>query len=286
LLAAVVVPGIWGLVTRDTVTDLREIQPALAKLISERQRMKQELEIAREVQARLFPQSQPQIAGLDIAADCLPAQEVGGDYYDFIIGDDKKNLKLAIGDVSGKGTKAAFYMTLVKGFLKALARQDLTPAELLRQLNSLFFENTRNDAFVSMIYAMFTLDRKEVIMARSGHNPVIHYHCADNSIETIRSEGLALGLEKGELFNRMIEEIKIPLQNGDLFVFYTDGLTEAMNKQNQEYGEERLHKVILENKDNTARKLMEKIYQGVHNFDKGTAQHDDMTLIVVKVAME
>jgi len=282
LFSIVFVYTIWSIISKDRITDFKEIEPALARLINERQRMKQQLEVAREVQLGLFPRSKPIFKGLDIAADCIPAFEVGGDYYDFIK-TDANRISLAIGDVSGKGTRAAFYMTLVKGFLKALARYTHSPAEIQKEMNGLFFENTRHDAFISMIYAVFDMKENRLVMARSGHNPVIHYHQKKNEVTLIRGEGLALGLEKGELFDQLIEESTIQLRRGDFFIFYTDGLTEARNKTREEFGEERLQKLIIEQSNLTAEGMLRSIYKEVKKFSKGTHQHDDMTLIIVKV---
>jgi phosphoserine phosphatase RsbU/P len=273
---------LWCLVSRDKVSDFSEIEPALGKYISERQRMQQELNIAREVQMGLLPRVTPIFKNLEIAADCVPAQEVGGDYYDFIRYDQSK-LAIVIGDVSGKGIKAAFYMTLVKGFLKALSRYAQSPAEILKELNFLFFENTRSDAFISMIFGIFDMTTNELIIARSGHNPALHYHKDSNTISTIHGKGLAIGLEKGELFDKMIEENRIVIQPGDLFIFYTDGLTEAMNKSNEQFSEESLEKLIKEHCNKAPAELIKVIYREVDKFSKGKQQHDDMTLVIVKV---
>ncbi len=273
---------IWCLTSRDKISDFSEIEPALGKYISERQRMQEELKIAREVQMSLLPRVTPIFKDLEIAADCIPAQEVGGDYYDFIRYDQSK-LAIVIGDVSGKGTKAAFYMTLVKGFLKALSRYAQSPGEILKELNFLFFENTRSDAFISMIFGIFDMTNRELIIARSGHNPALHYHKNSNTISTIHGKGLAIGLEKGELFNKMIEENRIPIEPGDLFIFYTDGLTEAMNKSNEEFSEEALEQLIIDHCNQSPGELIKVVYHEVDKFSKGKQQHDDMTLVIVKV---
>jgi sigma-B regulation protein RsbU (phosphoserine phosphatase) len=273
---------IWCLITNDKVSDFAEIEPALGRYISERQRMQQELNIARDVQMGLLPRVTPIFKDLEIAADCIPAQEVGGDYYDFIRYDQNK-LAIVIGDVSGKGTKAAFYMTLVKGFLKALSRYAQSPGEILKELNFLFFENTRSDAFISMIFGIFDMHRKELIIARSGHNPALHYHKDTNTISTIQGKGLAIGLEKGELFDKMIEEIQIATKSGDLFIFYTDGLTEAMNKSNEQFSEEALEELIIRHNQKPLDELIKIVYREVDKFSKGKKQHDDMTLVIVKV---
>lgn len=275
--------AVYALYSKDRVTDFKEIRPALAKFISERQRMQQELKIARDVQMSFLPQHLPTVKGLDIAAKCIPALEVGGDYYDFVKMNPTK-LGVAIGDVSGKGTRAAFYMTLVKGFLKALSMKANSPAVLLKELNLLFFENAKRDAFISMVYGIFDLNAKTLILARSGHNPVIMYGKKENKIDMIKTNGLALGLEKGDLFNRMMQETVLPLSKGDVVVFYTDGFTEAMDKNRAEFGEERLQETIKKYSDAPAEEILNNLFREAKKFSRGAKQNDDMSAVVVKIA--
>jgi serine phosphatase RsbU (regulator of sigma subunit) len=268
--------------SKDSVQDFSSIEPAIAKFISERQRMRQQLEVAREVQKSFLPQNYPIFRGLDLAAKCVPALEVGGDYFDFLKLSNHR-LGVVIGDVSGKGTRAAFYMTLVKGFLKALSRITYSPGDILKEMNTLFFENAKRDAFISMVYGVFDMEEKILTLARSGHNPVIVHRTGEQELETIITDGLALGLEKGALFNRLMQESKIPLKSGNLFVFYTDGFTEARNKKNEEFGEERFLEAIKKYSDAAAERVLEGIFAEVMRFARGVEQHDDMTMVVVKV---
>jgi len=271
-----------ALLTPDKIRDFSEIEPALSRIISERQHMRQQLEVARSIQMSFLPRTNPVFEGLEIDARCIPAYEVGGDYFDFIQISPQK-LAIAIGDVSGKGTKAAFYMTLVKGFLRALTRSQLTPVNLLKELNTLFYENTKRDAFISLIYGIFDMNDRSVRLARSGHSPVMLYQAEAQSVRMITTEGLALGLESGELYNRMIQEQIIPLQPGDVFLFYTDGVTEAMNRTKEEFGEGRLKDVLLSYGTQNAGAILKKVLSEVSRFSRLAKQHDDMTLIVVKI---
>jgi len=268
--------------TKDSVSDYSEIEPALSKFINERQRMQQELKIARDVQMSFLPAHIPITPGLDIASLCIPALNVGGDYFDFVKIAPKK-IGVVIGDVSGKGTRAAFYMTLVKGFLKALSRRVTSPAELLKELNILFFENAKRDAFISMAYGVFDAENKTLNLARSGHNPVIIYQKSADEIKVVKTEGLALGLEKGTLFNKMMQETRIEINTGDIILFYTDGLSEARNKLGEEFGEEKLYQSIIHNANNSAEKILHELFSEVKRFSRGQAQHDDMSAVVVKV---
>ncbi len=273
---------IIGLFTRDKVTEYESITPAFVKNITERQRMQRELEIARDVQMSFLPVKNPQFKGLDIAAKCIPALEVGGDYYDFVKLDESR-FGIIIGDVSGKGTQAAFYMTLTKGFVKALSKTINSPSEFLIKLNELFYENVERGTFISMIYGIFDSKEKTLTFARAGHNPVLSRQSNKKEIELLNPVGLALGLEKGNIFRKTIKEIKVDMLAGDTFVFYTDGFTEAMNKYKIEFTEERLKESISKYVDLPADELLQKTIDDVNSFIGKTFQHDDMTMVIVKI---
>ena len=174
-------------------------------------------------------------------------------------------------------------MTLTKGFLKALTRIAYTPANFLTELNSLFYENVERGTFISMVYGVIDLENKNIKIARAGHNPVIVKNSLKGFTEFLNSSGMALGLEKGPIFNRSIKEVEVPFSSGDIFVFYTDGFTEAMNKLNEEFGENRLVSSVEDNSMLHAKQILDNILKEVHNFMGKAVQHDDMTMVVVKV---
>jgi sigma-B regulation protein RsbU (phosphoserine phosphatase) len=267
---------------KNSATDFDQLAPKFFKNITERQRLKRELEIARQVQMSFLPNENPNFPQLEIASRCLPALEVGGDYYDFVpIGSG--HLGVAIGDVSGKGTQAAFYMTLTKGFLRALANLSESPSFVLSQLNRLFYQNVKRGVFVSMIYSVFDFRTNEMILARAGHNPVLLHREMSRGLQTINPGGLGLGMEKGDIFDEVIEEVRVPFQTGDVFVFYTDGVTEAMNQHHQEFGEERLNEIISRCGHMSSEAILDKIFEAIHQFVGKTPQSDDMTMVVVKI---
>jgi serine phosphatase RsbU (regulator of sigma subunit) len=207
---------------------------------------------------------------------------VGGDYYDFVrIGNH--SLGVVVGDVSGKGTQAAFFMTLTKGFLKALAGGSHSPAHVLTEANRLFCENVERGTFISMVYGVFETAEHTLKLARAGHNPVITRKSAGGSPEVLHPTGLALGLEGGELFGRSIQEVTVRYAPGDIFVFYTDGFTEAMNGSNEEFGQARLSQSVEAHSGGVAREIMEGVFSDVDAFAKKVKPHDDMTIVVVKV---
>ena len=261
---------------------LSEITPAHVLRMQERERIKRELEIARKVQLSFLPKSLPELSQLNIATLCLPAQEVGGDYYDFIQF-NRHQLGIVIGDVSGKGISAAFHMTLTKGFLKSQARIAASPREVMIRLNELFYDNVERGTFISMIYGIFDIQEKSFTFARAGHNPIIIRSSAFDNIEDLCPKGLALGLAKTELFAGSIEEQKIGIRPGDIFLLYTDGISEAMNEHKDEFGEQRLHQILRHHGHASAEELVTIIQRQIDIFVGATPQHDDMTMLVIKI---
>ena len=265
-----------------TRIDERILEPDYVQRLAERERMIRELEIARQVQASFLPRSLPEVEGLDLASLCVPANEVGGDYYDFIPFSPTR-LGVLIGDVSGKGISAAFYMTLTKGIVKTLVREGLSPRAALIRANQLFYENAERGTFVSLVFGIFDLNHMQLVFARAGHNPLVIASSDSQVPQMISPGGLALGLEPGEVFARHIEERIVPLNRGDLFVFYTDGFTEAMNHGKEEFGETRFAELVREARKGTSRAIIDRLYSEVKRFAGRAPQHDDMTAIIVKV---
>jgi hypothetical protein len=274
-----------GLVGYFRKVDIRDIQSYVPSYIirrEERERMLREFEIARRVQFSFLPREKPKLKGIDLASICIPAMEVGGDYYDFIELDDHR-LGVVIGDVSGKGISAAFHMTLTKGFLKSQVKSGLSPREIMINLNELFYENVERGTFISMIYGIFDLHERTFTFARAGHNPLIIQKGLDENVEVLCPKGLALGLEKGTIFERITEEYKIGIHTSDIFVFYTDGFSEAMNNRKEEFGEDRLQNILKKNSLPSAEHIINHIKAEIINFVGNAPQHDDMTMLVVKV---
>ncbi|MEJ2635439.1 MAG: PP2C family protein-serine/threonine phosphatase [Calditrichia bacterium] len=260
-----------------TLVSLQNIQSEL-----ERERMARELEIAHHVQESLLPKKNPELAGYDIAGICIPAKEVGGDYFDFIpLG--KNKMGVVIGDVSGKGVPAAIYMTLTKGILQSYVQENISPRDVLIKLNRLLYQTIERGAFVSLFFAILDGDKQEVHMARAGHNPAIHYSSAAGKTRLFKPDGIGLGMEEGRIFNRVLKEQKLQLSAGDWLVFYTDGFTEAMNDSNDEFGEKRLLQVLQENGEKSAVEFLDSLQASVRDFVKDKSQFDDMTVIALKV---
>lgn len=274
--------GLYGIKTDITSEELPDYTPAYLLEIANRERMVQELKIARQVQLSFLPEATPTFEGLELAANCYAANEVGGDYYDFLpVGDHK--MGVVIGDVSGKGIQAAFFMTLIKGFTKSLVDGFTEPKAFLNRLNKLFYENSKRGTFISMIYGMYDNTDKTFQFARAGHNPLIVVRGSDKSVEMIESKGLAIGMIADKRFEEVLECKSIELRQNDLIILYTDGYTEAMNYGNRLYGDQRLLDVVKKNAEKSAQEMLDAINRDVRGFIGERPASDDMTMIVMRV---
>lgn len=262
----------------DHVSIAIENSRLIAKSI-ERERLHQEMMVAQRMQKRLLPQRLPVIPSVEFAAVSESSFEVGGDYYDIINLPDER-IGIVVGDVSGKGVSAAFYMAELKGIVLSLSKICSTPRELLMRANDTLMESLEKDAFISAVYAVLDVPNASLTMARAGHCPVILI--SGDSSELLRSSGIGLGLTNGSQFAQATEEREIKLKQGDIYIFYTDGITEARNAEMEEYGYERLVQVAGECRDCSAEVMKDKILQSVRTFIGQGAYTDDVTLVVVK----
>jgi serine phosphatase RsbU (regulator of sigma subunit) len=254
-----------------------------SKLIAsslERERFQQEIMVAQQMQKRLLPQKIPQHASLDIAAVSEPSLEVGGDYYDFI-SLSAERLGVVIGDVSGKGVSAAFYMAEVKGIFQSLSRVAASPRDLLLRANEALADSLERKAFISLLYAIFDVPRSRVTLARAGHCPMIHV--SGEHAEMVRPTGLGLGLTHESIFEEATQETAIELKKGDVCIFYTDGLSESRNSEGEEFGYDRIVSVALNARTNSSESIKDSILQEIRNYTGNSSYGDDMTLVVVKV---
>ncbi len=251
---------------------------------AEKERLEEELRIAREIQNSLLPKDRISVPGLSIAWLCLPANEVGGDYCDFIPLPDER-LALLIADVSGKGTSAALYMAELKGIALSLSRIYDSPRRLLVEANKILAANLDNRSFITMVYAVIDMKQRRMTYARAGHNPVFQLSANGGRPTTrvLAPEGLGLALDRGATFEAILEEESIGLASGDLFLFYTDGVSEAMNDRSELFGEDRMRAILEENSELPTEELREKMIDEVFSFAGGAVQHDDMTMVLVKV---
>ncbi len=247
-----------------------------------KERLEQELKIAHEAQMKLLPKSMPQVKKLDIDAICVTANDVGGDYYDFFeLARDR--VAIVIGDVSGKGPEAAFYMAEMKGIIESLSRLYLSPKELLFHANQILYENFDKDMFVTMIYAVFDLTQMQLTFCRAGHCPLIHHQSQSGDTRFIEPRGIGLGLETSGVFQKHILEHSLPFHRDDLFIFYTDGIIEARNKMEEEFGEQNLLQATIELASLSAAEVKQELIARTIKFCGASKPHDDLTMVVVKV---
>ena len=254
---------------------------------AEKERLEQELKIARSIQMSLLPQGPLQMPGLSLSGHCEPAREVGGDYYDFLPLEDDR-LGILIADVAGKGTSAALYMAELKGLVLSLSRHHVSPRKMLIEANQIISKHLDSRSFITMTYAVVDLRARTITCARAGHCPLVYVPGPDAPSRTpqvLTPEGMVLGLQfdLGDTFDRVLEEVTLPLGRGDLFVFYTDGISEAMNAQGDCFGDQRLVDLAELNADLKSDDLRACILGEVHAFAGDAAQHDDMTMVLLKI---
>ena len=254
---------------------------------AEKERLAQELRIARNIQMSLLPQGPLSMPGLTLTAHCEPAREVGGDYYDFLPIDDH-TLGILVADVSGKGTSAALYMAELKGIVLSLSQRYRSPRELLIEADRIISRHLDSRSFITVTYLVVDLQAGTLQYARAGHCPLVYVpgpYAAQRTPQLLAPDGLVLGLQLdgGQTFVRLLEEMSVPLGRGDLFVLYTDGLTEAMNSSGECFGESRLATLIGEHADLHADELRERILRDIEAFTESAVQQDDMTMVLLRI---
>jgi serine phosphatase RsbU (regulator of sigma subunit) len=254
---------------------------------AEKERLEQELRIARSIQMSLLPQRAFAMPGLALTAHCEPAREVGGDYYDYLPIDSDR-LGVLIADVSGKGTSAALYMAELKGVVLSLSEVHASPRDLLIHANRILSRHLDARSFITVTYGVIDLGHGTLRYARAGHCPMIFMpgpHAAPREPRILAPDGMVVGLQldDGQLFARLLEEATVPLAPGDLCLLYTDGLTEAANPDGDLFGDERLATLVAAHADLSSDELRERILREVRAFAGSTAQQDDMTMVLLKV---
>ena len=261
----------------------------LLRQAAEKKRLEEELRIAHEIQMSLLPQGPLTMAGLSVTALCVPAREVGGDYYDFLpLGDQRVGVLIA--DVSGKGTSAALYMAELKGLVLSLSETHTSPRDLLIAANRIIANHLDARSFITMTYAVLDLRARTMTYARAGHTPLIYVpgSCdtpGPRQVKILAPDGMVVGLklDNGEMFERLLREETIPLRSGDLYLFFTDGISEAMNARDDCFGESRLGEFVEAHAHLPSDELRERVLREIAAFVGDAPQHDDMTMILLKV---
>lgn len=273
--------GAVNLVRGTRARELPNFVPEYIQELAQEDRIKQELQIARKVQQSFLPVKTPIVEGLDIAAICKPAYETGGDYYDFIEL-NKSSYAIAIGDVSGKGIQAAFYMTFTKGVLHSLCNDFHSTKEVLTKANKLFRQNANRGTFISLIFGVISSKGKTFTFSRAGHNPLLYFEKKTQTLKEFKPAGIAIGMANENVFEEHITEETISLSKGDILVLFTDGVVESVSKTNKVYGDSRLYDLVKKCHKESAQQIIERIEADLCMFEEKTNQHDDMTMIVIK----
>jgi len=242
-----------------------------------KQKMEEELEIAREIQQNLLPQTLPRFSNFDMAAVNMSSKQVGGDYYDVITLDDNR-FCVAIADVSGKGAPASLLMANIQAFLQVICRQDLNIVDSTALINDLIFANTSDGRFITFFWAVVNNEERKLTYVNAGHNPPLLIR--DGKITKLKKGGIIFGVVESTI--PYISET-VSLQKDDVIVLFTDGISEAMNKKEEEYSDERLEETAIRLASGTANEILEGIKKEVYEFANGAPQSDDITMVILKV---
>jgi sigma-B regulation protein RsbU (phosphoserine phosphatase) len=248
--------------------------------VIEKERMEEELNIARDLQVSMLPAECPQIEGFEIAAFSVSAREVGGDFYDFIeMGAEKAGF--VIGDVTGKSVSGALVMSASRSVFRMLSEEELTVNDSMNRANRRLKKDVKTGMFVALLYAVLNSQDKSVCLCSAGQTQPVHLSAKNGQAALIETEGDTFPL--GILDDANYEETRLQLETGDKVIFYTDGIVEAMNEQEEMFGFDRLLGIVQKSKSTTADALLQEISASVKDFAGNAPQHDDLTVIVVSV---
>jgi serine phosphatase RsbU (regulator of sigma subunit) len=237
------------------------------------ERMEKELQLAREIQTTFLPEHLPTLPGWDIDIRWQPARQVGGDFYD-VLYLDENHIGLVIADVADKGMPAALFMTLIRTLIRAAAKDQISPAIVLKQVNELLIPDTKQGMFVTVFYAVIDLQTGSIVYTNAGHNPPIIKKYPSGELKELTRTSIALGI----FDDIQVDEAKVFLQPGDLILFYTDGVTEAFSMDEEMFGTKRLFDLISGNQYVSSKQLLDVIEGSIYEFITGVDLSDDLTL--------
>jgi serine phosphatase RsbU (regulator of sigma subunit) len=241
-----------------------------------------EMKVATAIQASLLPKAIPKIAGYDIASFYRSSREVGGDYYDFIKVSDNA-LGIVVADVSGKGIPASMVMTMTRSVMRFAAVRNQSPAEILREVNHTISGDLREGTFVTALFALLHLDKKDLVVSSAGHNPLLYLKASSGECVPVKPKGIALGLDKGSIFDAVIGEDVLHLAQGDKIFMYTDGIIEARNAQGEQFGKQRLTDILLNSQGYDSETTMKAVVDSVSYHTGTAAQFDDIAATLLSV---
>lgn len=248
---------------------------------NEKRAIESELKNAREVQRILLPQQDPVIPGFRISGTNLPARIISGDYYDYIeLGNQK--IGIAIADVSGKGVPAGMLMAMCRSVLRSVASGEDSPSAVMASVNRQLFPDIREDMFISMAYSILNAATGTLTLSRAGHEPALLFRRDTGKVELLRSPGLALGIDSGAVFERVTRDQEVTMQSGDCVLFYTDGVKEALNGTEEEFGMERMCESFRLAAPQGSEAVLARIQEELKDFTGEGPQMDDITLVVIE----
>jgi len=250
-------------------------------MANEKKRLDHDLEIARDIQRILLPAEAPAINGFQISGISVPARQVSGDYFDYIRVDDER-LGVAIADVSGKGVPASLIMAICRSVLRSEAARNPSPADVLRKVNRQLYPDIKEDMFISMAYLILDHQRHGITLARAGHDAPLLYKQQSQTVTPVKSPGMVVGIDSGSVFDRLTTDFAVPLERDDCLVLYTDGVTEALNAEEDEFGLDRMIQSVRASATDGAQTIVKRIIEDVRNFTGSVPQNDDITLIAIR----
>jgi len=253
----------------------REIESSYEKL-REKEKLERDIAIARDVQRELLPRGAPRLPGIELAGVCLPAVGVGGDYYDFLPFEGGK-VGLAVADVSGKGIPAALLMAGLQASVRTLAPSGLPPCEVVSRLNEILYESTSDSRYATLFLGVLALERRVLTYSNAGHYPPLHV--AGPGAVRLGSGGPPIGLFRDSVYGEGTRE----LGAGDLLVLYTDGIAEAPGPGDEEFGDERLLRLLEGHQNHDLETLVRDVVDEVHRWSGDGARHDDITLVLARI---
>jgi sigma-B regulation protein RsbU (phosphoserine phosphatase) len=248
---------------------------------NEKRAIEGELQNAREVQRVLLPQSEPVVPGFRISGTNLPARIISGDYYDYIALDESRH-GIVIADVSGKGVSAGLLMAMCRSVLRSMAPGRQSPTEVLAAVNRLLYPDIREDMFISMAYSILDTVDGSLTIARAGHDPALLFRKNPGVVELLRPPGLALGVDAGPVFERVSKDQRIELMAGDCVLLHTDGVREAVNSYDEEFGMDRMAESFRMAAPMGAEAVITRLQEDLRKFTGEGPQMDDITLVAIE----
>ena len=247
----------------------------------EKRRLEQELAQASEIQRILLPKKNPELSDFSLAATYRPARHVSGDYYDYVK-IDQDHYGVAIADVCGKGIAASLIMAMCRSSLRSHAKENLSPSGVLHKVNASIFPDIREDMFVSFLYLILERNSNIVSISNAGHEPPLLRKASTGKVTENEVPGMAVGVDKGGVFSRIVKDHQIELEDGDILLLYTDGLIEALNTDGEEFGFDRFVTAFETAEGKSAEAVLDSVISEIEEFSKGTNATDDITLIAVE----